>query len=116
MARGNFDSLVLSIRLDRKDRALQNALLVPWRELAASAAQYVQWHAFVLWVRTIMETASGVPDVIQSELRACCPDLVDRIDSADLQPIWKRLEEWIDATLRPRTGRWLVRCDDVLRL
>jgi hypothetical protein len=95
MARGNFDSLVLSVRLDSKDRAVQNALLVPWRELAASADQYVQWHAFVLWVRTIMETAGCAPDVIQSELRTRCPGLVDGNDAADRQPIWKHLEEWI---------------------
>jgi hypothetical protein len=28
---------------------------VPRRELAASADEYVEWHAFVLWVRTIDE-------------------------------------------------------------
>ena len=95
MARGNFDSLVRSVRLDSKDRALQNALLVPWRELAASADEYVQWHAFVLWVRTIVEAAGHTPEAIRSELRARCPGFLDRSDSAKHQPIWKLLEEWI---------------------
>jgi hypothetical protein len=108
MARGNFDSLVLSVRLDSKDRAVQNALLVPWRDLAASADQYVQWHAFVLWVRTIMETAGCAPDIIHSELRTRCPDLVDGNDSALGQPIWKRLEEWIATQqfARAQAGGW----------
>jgi hypothetical protein len=108
MARGNFDSLVLSVRLDSKDRAVHNALLVPWRELAATADEYVQWHAFILWVRTIMETAGSAPDSIQSELRARCPALVDGNDSADLQPIWKRLEEWIatEHFACARAGGW----------
>jgi hypothetical protein len=108
MARGNFDSLVLSVRLDSKDRAVQNSLLVPWRELAATADEYVQWHALILWVRTIMETAGCSPDAMQSELRARCPGLVDGNDSADRQPIWKRLEEWIatEHFAPARVGGW----------
>ena len=108
MARGNFDSLVLNLRLDRKDRALQNALLVPWRELAASADEYVHWHAFVLWVRTIMEAAGDAPDVIRSELRTRCPGFLDGGDSAKHHPIWKLLEEWIASKhfARAQAGGW----------
>jgi hypothetical protein len=97
MARGNFDSLVLNIRLDRKQRALQDALLIPWRELAASADEYVEWHAFVLWVRTIVEATADVPDGIRSELRARCPGFLDGHQSAKDQPIWKLLQEWLAA-------------------
>src|SRR5215469_18087458 len=108
MARGNFDSLVLSVRLDSKDRAAQNALLVPWRELDASAHEYVQWHAFVLWVRTIMEAAGHAPDAIRSELRARCPGFLEGNDSAERQPIWKLLEEWIASKhfARAQAGGW----------
>ena len=108
MARGNFDSLVLSVRLDRKDRALQNALLVPWRELAASADEYVQWHAFVLWVRTIIEAAGHAPAAIRSELGTRCPGFLDRTDPAKHQPIWKLLEEWIASKhfARAQAGGW----------
>jgi len=108
MARGNFDSLVLGVRLDRKDRALQNALLVPWRELAASADEYVQWHAFVLWVRTIIEAAGHPPDSVRSELGTRCPGFFYGSDSAKHQPIWKLLEEWIASEhfARAQAGGW----------
>src|SRR5215472_19220504 len=95
MARGNFDSRVLGVRLDRKDRALQNALLVPWRELATRADQYVEWHAFLLWVRTIVDVADDVPHGIRSELRARCPGFLDTQQWAKDQPIWKLLEVWL---------------------
>jgi hypothetical protein len=94
MARGNFESLVLNIRLDSKQRALQNALLVPWRELKASAGDYVEWHAFVLWVRSIADACGGVTEGISSELRVRCPGF---LEAAKHPPIWKALEAWIAA-------------------
>jgi hypothetical protein len=95
MPRGNFDSLVLNVRLDSKQRALENALLVPWRELAASADEYVQWQGFVLWVRALIYAAGDVPDGIRSELRTRCPGFVRGDEPAKHQPIWKALEDWI---------------------
>ena len=95
MARGNFDSLVLNVRFDSKQRALQNALLVPWRELQKSADAYVEWHGLVLWVRTIVEATGHVPDGVGSELRSRCPGFFDGNDSGKRQPTWKLLEEWI---------------------
>jgi hypothetical protein len=95
MARGNFDSLVLNVRLDSKQRAFQNALLVPWRELEASANDYIEWHALVLWVRSIVDVTGHVPDDVFSELRARCPAFLDANDAVKHQPTWKLLEEWI---------------------
>ena len=34
MAKTEFANLVLNVRLDSKQRALQEAVLVPWRQLA----------------------------------------------------------------------------------
>ena len=95
MARGNFDSLVLNVRLDSKQRALQNALLVPWRELQESADAYVEWHALILWVRSIVEATGDVPDGVRSELRSRCPGFVDGSHSGKRQPTWRLLDEWI---------------------
>src|SRR5215472_4871883 len=95
MPKGKFHSLVHNVRLDSKQRALQSALLVPWRELAASADEYVEWHAFVLWVRTIDEAIGDIPDDVRSELQTRCPGLLDA--PAKDQPIWKVLEAWITA-------------------
>jgi hypothetical protein len=68
---------------------------VPWRQLEASVNEYIEWHAFVLWVRTIVEATGDVPDAVRSKLRACCPAFVDANESAQHPPIWKLLEEWI---------------------
>jgi hypothetical protein len=97
MARGNFNNLVLSVRLERKQIAVQDALLVPWRQLAASVDEYVEWHTVVLWVRTIVEATGDVPDAVRSELRARCPGFLDTNESAKHQPVWKLLEDWLAA-------------------
>ena len=86
MARGNFDSLVLNVRLDSKQRALQNALLVPWRELQKSADAYVEWHGLVLWVRSIVEATGDVPDGVRSELRSRCPVFLTETTLASASP------------------------------
>jgi hypothetical protein len=108
MGRGNFDNLVLKVRLDRKQRALQDALLVPWRQLEASADEYVEWHTSLLWVRTIVEAAGGVPDGIRSELRTRCPGFPDSDQSVQQQPIWKLLEESLAAEhfAQAKAGGW----------
>jgi hypothetical protein len=63
--------------------------------LEASADEYVEWHTFVLWVRTIVETAGGVPDGIRSELQTRCPAFLDSDQSVQQQPFWKVLEQWL---------------------
>jgi hypothetical protein len=97
MARGNFDNLVFNVRLDRKQRALDDALLVLWRQLEAIVDEYVEWHTFVLWVRTIVEATGNIPNAVRSELRQRCPGFLDATEHAQHQPIWKLLEEWLAA-------------------
>ena len=97
MAKGNFGNLVLNVRLDRKQGALQEALLVPWRQLEASADEYVRWHSFLLWVRTISESADELPAVLRSEFRERCPGFLEGDEANQHRPVWKSLEEWIAA-------------------
>jgi hypothetical protein len=63
--------------------------------LEASADEYVEWHTFVLWVRTIVEAIGGVPDGIRSDLRTRCPRFLGADQPTHQQPIWKLLEEWL---------------------
>src|SRR5690349_2727824 len=67
MPRENLHNLVLNLQQVRKQEALQQALLVPWRQLDATVGEYVQWHSLVLWVRTISESAGELPSVLRSE-------------------------------------------------
>lgn len=97
MARENFEKFVLNVRLDRKQTALQEALLVPWRELEASVNEYVQWHSFILWVRTISEIAGELPDAVRLELQELCPGFLDGWEVSQNHGVWYSLEEWITA-------------------
>jgi hypothetical protein len=97
MGRRNFENLVLNVRLDRKQRAFQQALLVPWRQLEAGANEYVQWHSFVLWVRTISDCAGELPGLVRCELCERCPGFLEKDEAGDVRPVWKSLEEWIAA-------------------
>ena len=110
MAKTEFANLVLNVRLDSKQRALQEAVLVPWRQLQESAAAYAEWHIFVLWVRVIAETADQVPGIVRSVLQSRCPGFLEgqAREQKDNLPIWKSLEEWVadHRFTKARTEGW----------
>jgi hypothetical protein len=95
MPKKNVRDLVLNLQQVRKQEALQQALLVPWRQLDATVGEYVQWHSFVLWVRTVSESADELPRVLRFELRERCPGFLEGYEADQQQPLWKSLEDWI---------------------
>jgi hypothetical protein len=99
MAKTEFANLVLNVRLDSKQRALQEAVLIPWRQLQESAAAYAEWHIFVLWVRVIAETEGRLPGIVRSTLEARCPGFLEHEspERRDIDLLWKSLEEWVTA-------------------
>jgi hypothetical protein len=108
MPKENVRNLVLNLRQVRKQEALEQALLVPWRQLDATVGEYVQWHSFVLWVRTVSESAGELPTVLRSELRERCPGFVEGCGADQQRPLWKSLEDWIAAQRfgNARTAGW----------
>ena len=99
MAKRDSANLVLNVRRDSQQRALQEALLVPWQRLAEGAAAFAEWHMIILWVRVITETADQLPQIVRSALQSRCPGFLEsrsREQKDDL-PIWKSLEEWVTA-------------------
>jgi hypothetical protein len=48
MAKRDSANLVLNVRRDSKQRALSEALLVPWPQLAEGAAAFAEWHMIIL--------------------------------------------------------------------
>jgi hypothetical protein len=96
MPRENVHNLVLSLQQVQKQETLQQALLVPWRQLDATIAEYVRWHSFVLWVRTVSESAGELPSLLRSELRERCPGFLDAYGADQQRPLWKSLEDWIE--------------------
>lgn len=109
MARGNRGNLVLNIRLDSKQRAFQEALLVPWRQLADSAASRVEWHIFILWVRVIAESAGELPAIVRLELQRRCPGFLNCQSGGQTDSNWKSLDEWVTFHhfAEAKAGGWL---------
>jgi hypothetical protein len=92
-------NLLLNVRRDGKQRALQQALLVPWPLLADSAATFAEWHMFILWVRAVTETADQLPQIVRSALQSRCPGFLEcyRRERKEDLPLWRSLEEWVAA-------------------
>jgi hypothetical protein len=99
MAKRDSANLVLNVRRDSKQRALQGALLVPWYQLAESASAFAEWHMFILWVRAITETADQLPDIVRSTLQSRCRGFLESQsrEQKDNLPLWRSLEEWVTA-------------------
>ena len=114
MLKGNFERLVLRVRLDAKQKALQQGLLVPWPRLAESASAYTEWHIFILWVRAIAEVEEQLPDMVVASLEDRCPGFLDdeirqqRESRREQRFLWHSLEEWIAAHhfTKPKTDGW----------
>src|ERR1035441_353953 len=77
MAKRETANLVLNVRRDRKQEALQGALLVPWRQLADGAAAFAEWHVIILWVRAITEAAEQLPQIVRAALQSRCPGFLE---------------------------------------
>ena len=99
MAKRDTANLVLNVRRNKTDEALQGALLVPWRQLAEGASAFAEWHLIILWVRVITETAEQLPQIVRSTLQSRCPGFLEGQgqEQKDSLPVWKSLEEWVTA-------------------
>jgi hypothetical protein len=97
MAKTDSTNFVINIRRQSKQKALQEALLVPWRQLAESAMAFAEWHMLLLWVRAIIEAADQIPEVVRSVLQSRCPGFLQfqNRERKDNLPLWKALEEWV---------------------
>ena len=99
MVKRDSTNLVLNVRRDSKQRALQEALLVPWPLLAQGAAAFAEWHMFILWVRVITETAEQLPEIVRSALQSRCPGFLEchSRERKEHLPLWRSLEDWVVA-------------------
>ena len=99
MAKRDTANLVLNVRRNKTDEALQGALLVPWRQLAEGASAFAEWHLIILWVRVITETAEQLPQIVRSTLQSRCPGFLEGQgqEQKDSLPVWRSLEEWVTA-------------------
>ena len=83
----------LALHRDMRDQALR----VPWRELASACERMVSWRAFSLWVRAIVDAEQALPAWLVSVIEERCPAfLQSRRAAAGLDSLWLDLNGWID--------------------
>ena len=90
--------------LARKSKRLaeyQLRLTTPQR-LAAAITDYIEWRAFALWVRLIVEVQAGVSAEMRTLLNDRCPGFLDeaaahsRAHPQEPANLWLRLISWLD--------------------
>lgn len=83
----------LALHRDMRNQALK----VPWRELASACDQLAQWRLFGLWVRAIVDAEHALPEWLAAAIEGRCPAfLQSRREGAHLPSLWLDLNEWVD--------------------
>jgi len=86
------------------------ALKVPWREVAAACDRLAEWRSFSLWVRAIVDAEHLLPKSVRSSIESRCPAfLQSRKNPAELESLWLDLNGWIDQHFFPAAvqGGWI---------
>ena len=71
--------LIDRVRQKTECRALEQAKRVPWKRLAEAAEEYTDWQVFTLWLRAVVESAGGIPPIVEQELDSKTPRLLGRV-------------------------------------
>lgn len=92
-------NMVRSVGRVAKERAEEQAKCVSWRILVAFRDQYIESECFLFWLRSIEESAGGLPEPVWNAIEREYPvflddDLASRRRSTHA-PVWKRLDNWI---------------------
>src|SRR3974390_482625 len=89
------------LRRAARERADDEARRIPWQRLYDVRNQYIDWQAFYLWVRSILEVEDGIPNWLVEILNDRCPGFLETEKAltskgSQKQPLALRLEDWID--------------------
>jgi hypothetical protein len=84
-----------------RERADDQARRIPWQRLYDARNQYIDWHEFYLWVRSILEVEGRIPGWLVEILNARCPGFIETEraltpKAAKSRPLHFRLEDWIE--------------------
>jgi hypothetical protein len=92
------------------DRMLQHSLRVSWRRLAAEVERVLEFRAFSLWTRAILEIEGSIPDAVFSAIEERCPGFGRRKrGNHDLGSLWTDLVAWSEqfAFTESKAGGWI---------
>ena len=79
-----------------------------WQEHVAALhspptpSQYVEWEAFALWTRSLIEAVHEIPAVVRSAVEARCPGFEGYVKTLRDKPcsdpawLWDQLRGWIE--------------------
>ncbi len=91
------------VRVQRlaQERADAQARRIPWQRLLDTRNKYIDWQEFYLWVRSVLEIESRIPDWLVEELDKRCPGFLEcekklSPKATKNRPLPLRLEAWID--------------------
>jgi hypothetical protein len=82
-----------------KRAAWDAARLVGPDRLQQAVATYMDWEAFVFWVRAIVEADRQIPSGVAERIRERCPGFLEETRPADgdIDRLWLQLLDWIEA-------------------
>ena len=84
------------------ERMLQQSLRVSWRRLAAEVDRVLEFRAFSLWTRAILEFESSIPDAVLASIEERCPGF-------GLPSLWTDLLAWSEQFVftESKAGGWI---------
>ena len=91
-------------------RAREKARRIRADKLAEWTDRCIEWQAFVLWARAIVEAEGTIPPQVASALQLRCPGF-EPDAGIDTEPeFWLRLRRWIDHNVfrEPMEEGWLI--------
>jgi hypothetical protein len=97
-------------RTELSDRMLQQSLRVSWRRLAAEVDRVLEFRAFSLWTRAILEVEGSIPDAVFSAIEERCPGFgTGKRGNRDLGSLWTDLLAWSEQFVftESKAGGWI---------
>lgn len=91
-------------------RMREQALKVPWRDIAAAVDRLIEHECFALWVRAIADTERAIPEWLLASIEHRYPGFgSSRRTSRSHESIWQDLIAWIDdhVFVAARDGGWI---------
>lgn len=92
------------------DRMLKQSLLVSWRRLAAEVDRVLEFRAFSLWTRAILEIEGSIPDEVVASIEERCSGFGTRKrGNHNLGSLWTDLLAWSEQFVftESKAGGWI---------
>jgi len=92
------------------ERMLQQSLRVSWRRLAAEIDRVLEFRAFSLWTRAIIEIEGSIPDEVLASIEERCPGFgMRKRGNRELRSLWTDLLAWSEQFVltESKAGGWI---------